>query len=84
MDGMKNIELLPKLIKFFDSHGGFWSIDSSEDGNCTVEWSPFLGDKGGGMHERIFIKRCYDLEYFIERMNQSLRESGNGTVQFSK
>lgn len=72
----KNMNLLLTLLNHFKKHGGYWEINSSEEDNIEIRWCPMMSDSRG-MHEDIFCKRVYDIKTYIQRMNDSLTESGN-------
>lgn len=63
---MENLELLPKLINFFNLHGGYWEISQHEDWNIEINWYPFINKTL--MEEGIRLKRCSDLKFYIEKI----------------
>ena len=74
---MNNKTHLIRLIELFEKHGGYWCMDSSECGqNWEIGWSPFLSNGKGGLADKIFIKRVYDIKYYYNYAVEELERYG--------
>ena len=72
---MGNLKLvikdIPILLMFFDEHGGYWDIDSSESENVSITWAPFLSD-GTAYVPKIFKKRVYHLSDYYNKAKEEI------------
>ena len=73
MADIKNLNLLPDLIKLFQKHEGYWEISQHEDSNLDIQWYPFglepLMTKG------IKLKRCFDIQDYINKTKEEFKKS---------
>ena len=71
MGNIENLDRLPELVRLFQKHEGYWSIDQSEDWCLSITWSPFVGiPGGGGFLPAIENQHVSDINDYIKKVEE--------------